>query len=133
MPPRRETFNSVRRIRTALDCAALFKKRVSDVTNGGSQEIAPLILRPKQYQIDEALAHFRNQVRQIDLVLASRLLTQRRKYPRNRLDVMAAATSSPTNGIQIRSAPTNRTSITVNRIPIIRAIINTPNGPSRAI
>jgi hypothetical protein len=44
---------------------------VTDVANGGSQEIAPLILRPKQYQIDEALAHLCNQVRQIDLVISS--------------------------------------------------------------
>jgi hypothetical protein len=36
-----------------------------------SQQITPLIFRPEQYQIDEALAHFCNQVRQIDLVISS--------------------------------------------------------------
>jgi hypothetical protein len=54
----------------AFDRAAFLKECVPDVANGGSEEIAPLILRPKQYQIDEALAHLCNQIGQIDLVIS---------------------------------------------------------------
>jgi hypothetical protein len=63
---------------------------VTDVANCGSQEIAPLILRPRQYQIDEALARLCNQVRQIDLVVSSSVNV----LPCNRLSRVATTVSA---------------------------------------
>jgi hypothetical protein len=57
--------------RLALNGTTLFEEHLADIANCGSQQIAPLILWSKQYQIDEALAHFCNQVGQIDLVIAN--------------------------------------------------------------
>src|SRR5580704_5825343 len=66
--PRRRTASVCR---LALYGTTFFEEHLADITNCGSQQIAPLILWSEQYQIDEALAHFCNQVGQIDLVIAN--------------------------------------------------------------
>jgi hypothetical protein len=35
----------------------LFEERLANIANSTGEELAPLILRPEQYQIGEALAH----------------------------------------------------------------------------
>jgi hypothetical protein len=55
-----------------------------------------------------------------------------RKCARRRPEMIVAATSRPTNGIQIRNAPSTRTSVITNRIPITSASTTIPNGPNRA-
>jgi hypothetical protein len=47
--------------RLTFDHTTLFEEDVTNIANSAGQKIAPLILRPKQDQIDEALANFRDQ------------------------------------------------------------------------
>jgi hypothetical protein len=58
--------------RPALNGTTLFKERVTNIAHCRSEEVTPFDPPGQvQYQIDGALAHFCNQVRQIDLVLAN--------------------------------------------------------------
>jgi hypothetical protein len=45
--------------RLAFDRATLFKKGISDIPHRFRQQIAPLLFRPKQDEIDKAFAHLR--------------------------------------------------------------------------
>ena len=45
------------RIRTTFNHPTLFEERLANIANSTGEELAPLVLRPEQYQIGEALAH----------------------------------------------------------------------------
>jgi hypothetical protein len=62
--------------RIAFNSAALFEEHLADIANGLSQKIAPLILRSEQDQLDQALAHLRDQLRQIDRIIPFNVLTR---------------------------------------------------------
>ena len=55
----------MRRIRTAFDRPAFFQKRFTNLADGIGQECTPFFFRPEQDQINEAFAHFCNQIRQV--------------------------------------------------------------------
>jgi len=66
--------------RLTFDDASLLEERVTNVVNGFSQKIAPLILRSEQDQLDQALTHLRDQLRQIDNVLSFNVLSHQLVY-----------------------------------------------------
>ena len=69
---------SVRRI--TFNSPAFFEEHLADIANGFSQKVAPLLFRPKQDQLDQALAHLRDQLGQIDRIIPFNVLSHHLVY-----------------------------------------------------
>jgi hypothetical protein len=66
--------------RIAFNSTAPFEEHLADVSNGFRQKIAPLVLRTKLDQFDEALAHLRDQVGQVDWIIPFNVLSHHLVY-----------------------------------------------------
>jgi hypothetical protein len=84
---RRITFNS----------PAFFEEHLADIANGFGQEIAPLVLRTEQDQLDQALTHLCDQLRQIDNVLSFNVLSHQLVYLAMQAALRGALGTLPTS------------------------------------